>query len=533
MGNKFRTQLHYGTFTTPLIIVALLFLTMLASISFAQSQSLRQYVVNYTTRPPVQDGILSPGEYADASPAQGNFYLLGTGTPAPDKYTLQALWDEHNLYAALWCSDTDVPSQDGFPGDDAIGSWPGFTFKGEYEDVEFLFDPGSLKDNVFDSKLGDSYHIAVQLVKGVRPAGTVSPPYLFTAARYNSLHRGIEWNPEDIAVGVNLSRGITVEIAIPFSNLNRRYGSFYNAGMGEDDLEITGPPQPGDKWAFQVAHINSDGTVPVWNFHHGISVALHPYGIFTFAKSGATNIPVSEATGAIQPQSPFALPPVEAPSIMPSTAPQTTPLPPFPSAPTPTPSIGRSPFTLPPSLPAIAPATTVTPAPLPLFGAPQSLPQPLLTTVPAESPAPRSPFPGTGQPPFRVGMPPAISQEEFTAPAPATASPAPYTNYYTDLENGEKAIRQYRLPGVVFLTNPLDEANQRLEQIFTQPYFKQLLAQRIFIKIDIRANAKALSHYGLYKTPSVVLYDSEGQMRKKIQRAADPHYLFTEIQKLH
>ncbi|HPB32412.1 MAG TPA: hypothetical protein PLB62_13235, partial [Candidatus Sumerlaeota bacterium] len=163
-------------------------------------------MVKYSASPPVIDGVISVSEYALASPAQEAFFLTGSNKkPSPSRYSLMALWDDQCLYVAFWCSDTGIPSQEGFPGDNITQTWPGFIFKGLYEDVTFLFDPGNPADNVHDKEKGDSYQISVQLVNGIRPAGISKPPYLFTEARYNSLFGGATWRPTDIAVGVNLA----------------------------------------------------------------------------------------------------------------------------------------------------------------------------------------------------------------------------------------------------------------------------------------------------------------------------------------
>jgi len=449
-----------------IMVLSLLFLALVTQL-FCQVQSVetsqRTYVVNYTKMPPVIDGILSPGEWVGASPAQGDFRLLGSGAPAQHKYSLQALWDDTNLYIALTSSETDIPSQEGFPGDDATNTWPGFVFRDKYEDVEFFFDPGDLADNVSDENKGDSYQIAVQLVNGVRPAGTVQPPYLFTAARYNTLYGGITWNPGDIAVAVNLKNGITLEIAIPFSNLNMRYGKFLNADMGETDLEISGPPKNGDRWAFQAGRFKSDKTVPVWSYHPGKAIALHPYGIFTFAGKEAAG------TSSTTP-SPFV-------------------------SPNPAPGVGLPPF------------NTAQPAPS-ISGAEQKRAE------------------------FKEGLPPLLTSGTLSiAAAPATPLiPSPIV--FDKIDEGLQAIKQERRPGILLLTNPRDEFDQRVELILALPVFKNAISNMVMIRVDIDKDPRAMMHYGFYKTPSFVLFDSEGNLRRKIQSVTDLESLLQELQNL-
>ena len=104
-------------------------------------------------------------------------------------------------------------------------------------------------------------------------------------------------------------------------------------------------------------------------------------------------------------------------------------------------------------------------------------------------------------------------------------------NYYEDLDVGKKAITDQKKPGFVFLTNPEDEDNQRVGQILNLPMFKEVLSGYIYIKVDVGKNPKVLSRYGIYKTPSIILYDSQGRMRRKIQSISDMNYLMQELKK--
>jgi hypothetical protein len=106
------------------------------------------------------------------------------------------------------------------------------------------------------------------------------------------------------------------------------------------------------------------------------------------------------------------------------------------------------------------------------------------------------------------------------------------SNYFENLEEGKKAIQSLNKPGFVFLTNPVDEDNQRIERILGLSQFRDILGNMVFIKLDVDKDPKMLSHYGIYKTPSVVLYDSKGLMRKKIQSVSDMSYLLQEMRNL-
>lgn len=86
--------------------------------------------------------------------------------------------------------------------------------------------------------------------------------------------------------------------------------------------------------------------------------------------------------------------------------------------------------------------------------------------------------------------------------------------------------------GFILIYNPMNEDNQRVEQILKLPQFQRELSDMVKVKIDVRDNISILSHYGFYKTPSVVMYDSKGKMQKKIHSISDMEYLLREIRKI-
>ena len=254
-----------------------------------------------------------------------------------------------------------------------------------------------------------------------------------------------------------------------------------------------------------------------------------------------------------------------------STAPQQTPAggSPFAAAPgsvalsqltpSPTAPAGANPFAAAPG--AASPFAAAPAAPAAPFAAAPGAASPF-AAPPASPAAPFAPAPGAASP-FAVtqqtpagGSPFAAAPAAPLASAPGADSPfaaapgiaapvlspisppqqtpvAPVvTNYYEDLDAGKKAITNQKKPGFVFLTNPEEEDNQRVAQIMTLPMFKEVLTRYIFIKIDVGKNPKVLSRYGIYKTPSIILYDSEGRMRKKVQSISDMNYLMQELKKI-
>ena len=56
---------------------------MLPAITFAQNT----YDINFTSNPPTIDGIASPGEWADAAPAEGGWRILRNPAEPTDIHT--------------------------------------------------------------------------------------------------------------------------------------------------------------------------------------------------------------------------------------------------------------------------------------------------------------------------------------------------------------------------------------------------------------------------------------------------------------
>ena len=242
---------------------------------------------------------------------------------------------------------------------------------------------------------------------------------------------------------------------------------------------------------------------------------------FLFMAFLFTLITLAEAQQTPAVVSPFAAAPGSAASPASS---QTTPSPTAPS--------GFNPFAAPQTSPAGPPA----PAPgaaspfaaAPGQASPFTAPQASPAAPPVSAPGAASPFaaaPGQASP---------FAAPQASPAAPPVSSPGAtgVTNYFEDLEAGKKAIVDQKKPGFVFLTNLDDEDNQRVAQIMTLPMFKEVLSKYITIKVDVGKNLKVLSRYGIYKTPSIILYDSEGRMRKKIQSISDMNYLMQELKKV-
>jgi hypothetical protein len=159
--------------------------------------------------------------------------------------------------------------------------------------------------------------------------------------------------------------------------------------------------------------------------------------------------------------------------------------------------------------------------------------------------------PGVGLPPLNIPQPaPSISGEEqkraefkeglpqlltsgtlsiAVAPAPPLI---PSPGVFDKIDEGLQAITQERRPGILLLTNPRDEFDQQVELILELPAFKNAISNKVMIRVDIDKDPRAMMHYGFYKTPSFVLFDSEGNIRRKIQSVTDLESLLQELKNL-
>ena len=266
------------------LIITFFIMLFIATIVFSQSEATRFYNVNNTATPPTIDGVISSGEYADADPAQGEFRLLRTpvpGTLATENIQFQALQNAQNLYIVITTDDNDF-SLAAATADDSM------SFN---DDMELFFDPGDINENKGGDTEDDSYQLAIPMISGTRAANTPGPPFYSSAARYDSLFGGTNYNPPNPAFAVDATPGnAVVEIAIPFGILSvDTYGGTHSGT--ESDLEHIQAPLAGERWAFNICRISgAGGELPIWNYHTGDGATAYlsekPYGELIF--EGAT-----------------------------------------------------------------------------------------------------------------------------------------------------------------------------------------------------------------------------------------------------
>ena len=148
-----------------LAAIAAIVLT-LPTISLAQNT----YNANFTANPPTIDGVVDPGEWADADPAEGGWRLLRVANGPTDAHnnSFRLMWDDTNLYLL---SESD------------FGGWTTNQrdqFRSGVNNLNIYFDPDlDGEGNRGDPLLGpftmpDGYQIAVNQYVGTFSCTTCS-----------------------------------------------------------------------------------------------------------------------------------------------------------------------------------------------------------------------------------------------------------------------------------------------------------------------------------------------------------------------
>lgn len=274
-------------------------LLMLPAITFAQVT----YDINFTSNAPTIDGIVSPGEWADAAAAEGGWRILRDPTGRPDAHnnTFQMAWDDTHLYLL---TESD---------------WGGWTtnqrdiFRGGANNVNIYFDPNlDGEPSQGDPLTGpfsepDGYQIAVNQYLGTfgctacstetdgNPANAINSGEIgsnlstFAEAHVDGLFGNAgEWQGmRGTRIGtVNSAAGGVVEIAIPWTDFDAPQVDVNGLATG---LDIGGAaPVNGDTWFFNIGQISTDesNNLPVWSWHDNPGgqefFAAHPHGDVTF-----------------------------------------------------------------------------------------------------------------------------------------------------------------------------------------------------------------------------------------------------------
>ena len=279
-------------------------LLLLPAISFAQPS----YDVNFTSNAPTIDGVVSPGEWADAAAAEGGWRILRDPAGRADAHNnrFQLMWDNTNLYLL---TESD------------FGGWTTNQrdqFRSGANNLNIYFDPDlDGEGNQGDILLGpfsnpDGYQIAVNqyfgsyqctacstemdfnLTNPITFGETGSDFSTFAEAHIDELfgNDGMWLGMRGtVMASVNGSTGGVVEMAIPWTD-------FDAPGLDESGvdpgLNINGAsPTSGDEWLFNIAQITTDDSnpLPVWSWHDNPDgqefFAAQPHGVLTFVEAQA------------------------------------------------------------------------------------------------------------------------------------------------------------------------------------------------------------------------------------------------------
>jgi hypothetical protein len=296
-------SLYFYTYKEESIMMKRMFWILMGGLVMASPvwAQIQTYTVNYTNAAITIDGVVSPGEYADAAPAAAGFRVLRTAPPgslSPEGISFQAVYNDTDLFIVV---TTNFPTLSGdFNFTD--GALP------TGDDLEIFIDPNMNGEanvpppNNTDPRVEDSYQIIVSLAPGTqhRISGNAGPPGFTKLARYNALFGDNVtggWNPTNIEFGIvsAVSTGAVAEFRIPFADLNAATADVAEA----NSLVVPGTPNQTNTWLFNVGRIASDSSLPIWQYHAGTAnpatgagafFAEREYGEITFAPPSSVSI---------------------------------------------------------------------------------------------------------------------------------------------------------------------------------------------------------------------------------------------------
>jgi hypothetical protein len=234
----------------------------IGSIASAQ-ETIRNYDVQFTSTPPVADGVVGANEWNAASPAAGNWQLLRTNPPQPDAENnrFRMLWDDTNLYILYesdfnqWVSVANV--------DDPM---PTISFGAD--NLNMYFDPNTdgEQNDVPDSEV-DGYQLAFNQPTHPTDGAIISTNAnrqgvgFFTEAHNNNgFGDQANWNKgadpvtgpalQDIVVAQkNGATGGVAEIVFPWANFNA--AAIDAATTDANDFDSSGQVDGGDMLIWQ------------------------------------------------------------------------------------------------------------------------------------------------------------------------------------------------------------------------------------------------------------------------------------------
>lgn len=285
-------------------------LLMLPAVNFAQNT----YDINVASIAPTVDGIVSPGEWADAAGEQAGWRILRDASGPADAHNnrFRMMWDATHLYvlAESDYGDWTTDQRDQFRGSD--------------NNLNLYFDPdldgeGNQGNETAPFHTPDGYRIAINQYAGTygcasscsvdhddNPSNGLSfgeagsNLSTYAAAHIDQLFgNSAQWlGMRGTRIGtINGASGGVVEMAIPWTDFD---APGLDANGLDPGLNLNGAsPSDGDLWNFNIAQLTTDDAnpVPIWNWHTDPSgsefFSSQPHGVVRFVGSAAIPEPCS------------------------------------------------------------------------------------------------------------------------------------------------------------------------------------------------------------------------------------------------
>ncbi len=246
------------------------------------------YVVRYVEQPPVIDGILTTSaEWAAAQPAEENWTLMRSGVnfanDLPD--------DTANRFVALW-GDEGLYLQHQVD----FGGWADLGYgrlDGAYENLNLYFDPNADWESN-DQALPDGYRLSFNQPLGETDSLEVGWEVdAFADALFGGSLDGDSWSEFGGAQMKQTTSSVPefgyTELFIPWSDFDATNPEqVENPATDEVGLYHPEAPLDGEEWFFNIARIETSGSLPTWAAAPGNTFfAQRPHGVLQFSKSSA------------------------------------------------------------------------------------------------------------------------------------------------------------------------------------------------------------------------------------------------------
>jgi hypothetical protein len=269
-------------------------LFMLQDVTVAQ---VRTYKVRWTDNAPTIDAVISPGEWAAAGPAQGNWIELRQPETDMDiaNNRFQMMWDAGGLYIlyqvdqTVWLPPTGDPNPEIRFGDGSLSIY---------------FDPNADNEPNFVTNPDDTvdgYELAFNQYRGTFISTNADRQGIgfFTEAHVDMpFGDNADWNRGGSDIRGAAMQGIVVaqnngaagglaELLIPWSSFN----ADATPRPGTSGLYHPFAPATNDPWFFQIGQTSiadANNFLPVYNWTSSNFFAVHPHAEITFVPEPAS-----------------------------------------------------------------------------------------------------------------------------------------------------------------------------------------------------------------------------------------------------